>query len=203
MGFSSVNRTYLNYLAKNPLVTKSLTAGVANGLNEIIASIISKDYSGLKGSDNKVMKMVIYGSLILTPLSHNMYGVLNKAFGTKLSFKMKMLQILVSVSTITPLISAVFTCWLALINNYKLKSLLTIQDLRTELRKMVEVMKSGLIANYPRNVKSSILTNVGCLVVAQNYVHPELWVVFFTFVFFLLGTYQNTRQKMALKREER
>ncbi|CAH6720719.1 hypothetical protein CLIB1444_04S06370 [[Candida] jaroonii] len=201
MGFKTLNKTYLENLAKNPLITKSVTAGVANGLNEVLASIISKDYSGLKGTDNKVIKMVIYGSLILTPLSHNMYAALNKVFGNKLSFKMKMLQILVSVTTITPFISAVFTCWLALINNYNIKSLVATEDLKMELKKMLKVMKAGLLANYPRNVKSSVITNIGCLLVAQNYIQPELWVVFFTFVFFLLGTYQNTKQKIASQKK--
>jgi hypothetical protein len=43
------------------------------------------------------------------------------------------------------------------------------------------------------------------LVIAQKYIDPQLWVVFFSVVSFCVGTYQNTklkRKQLAMKKDE-
>lgn len=155
--------------------------------------------------------MVIYGSLILTPISHTLYGVLNSVFsasagGKPLSFVMKCLQIVSSLLTITPILSGIFTSWVSLNNIYKpeisLKKGVDKQSIVKELQNMVYSIKVGLKANYGKFLKSSVITNFSCLVIAQNFLPPELWVVFFNLVYFVLGTSQNIKVKMASKGKE-
>lgn len=202
MSFSSANAVYLQYLAKYPLLTKSITAGVLNGLNELIASIISRDFSSFKLSlNNKIVKMVLYGSLILTPISHNLYGILNKVYGSKLSPLLKICQVLTSVCTIQPIISAIFTAWISVINEFQPSSKIEdVDDLKHELTNLQHIIKKGLWNNYSRNLKSSVITNCISLSIAQNFLKPELWVVFFNIVYFVLGTYQNTKIKMKMNK---
>lgn len=204
---------YLAYLAKYPLLTKSITAGVLSGLNEIIASVLAKDYKYFKlGSckikhvfSPKILKMIIYGSLILTPISHQLYSVLNTIFkGPNLPPIMKIGQILTSLSVITPTLAAVFVSWLSFINNYELPT----KDVNIvhEIKKITRIIKNGLRKSYMPILKTSLVTSLCSLVIAQKFVRPELWVVFFNLVYFVLGTVQNTKvkkqQKEVLKKKE-
>lgn len=204
MSIKELNVIYLRYLTKYPLLTKSLTAGLLNGLNETIASLVSKDYKSFKLTLNsKIVTMVIYGSLILTPVSHNLYGILNKIYlGKNLSTVMKICQILTSLTTITPTISAIFTSWLSIINNYELPKRMEINSehdlfrtIKTETSKIKSIVQTGLYNDYFKILKSSLVTSCISLAVAQNFVAPELWVVFFNLIYFVLGTIQNTKLK--------
>ncbi|CUM52445.1 uncharacterized protein AC631_05478 [Debaryomyces fabryi] len=210
----SLNARYLFYLAKYPLFTKSITAGVLSGLNEIIASVLAKDYKYTRIADHrikhvispKILTMIIYGSLILTPISHQLYAILNKIYkGPNLSPIMKVAQILTSLSTITPTLAAVFVSWLSLINNYTLptKSL----NITQEIKKIGSIIKNGLRTSYLPILKSSLVTSTCTLIIAQKFIQPELWVVFFNLVFFVMGTVQNTKlkkqqQKLLKKKDD-
>lgn len=212
MSLATANAAYLAYLNKYPLLTKSITAGVLNGLNELIASLVSKDMSSFKLSLNtKIVKMIIYGACILTPISHNLYGTLNRVFGNagKLSPAMKILQIATSLATISPIISGIFTSWLSLINNYQPSSNKNEglgEKIKAELFNARQIVVRGLKQDYWRILRGSVTTNCVCLLVAQTYIDPQLWVVFFNCVYFVLNTYQNTKMKMqkqevAVKKE--
>lgn len=203
MTLRKANAQYLLYLSKFPLLTKSVTAGILAGLNEVIASSLTKDFQKINMRDReikhvfspKLLTMIIYGSFIVTPISHKMYGTLNKIFRDNLSFGMKFLQILTSLTTITPTLAAVFTSWVAIINNYKLPSNLKTFDAHTELLKIRSIVVKGLKSNYLTILKTSVMTSLVSLVIAQNFIKAELWVVFFNAVYFVLGTIQNTKMK--------
>lgn len=212
---AKLNDQYLAYLIKYPLLTKSVTAGILAAFNESIASIITKDFKINKfkilGIDKtitikhflstKILTMIIYGSLIVTPISHNLYSIINKIFkGPNLSKKAKFLQILTSLSTVTPILSGVFVSWLSIINNYKLPSTINTIDCKIEFGKIFRIIKSGLGENYFTILKSSILTSLSSLIIAQNFIKPELWVVFFNFVYFIIGTLQNIKIKKAQRK---
>lgn len=207
MALTDINQLYLQYLQKYPLVTKSVTSGVLNGLNEILASHVTKDSATASEFKSKVIKMVIYGSFLLTPLSHTLYGILHKLFdklsgGKPLTAKLKLLQVLASLSTITPILCGLFTAWTSLINNYSSGDQAfanPVEKLGQEITRMKRVIKNGLHLNYGRILKSSLITSGVSLVIAQNYIAPELWVVFFNAIYFVLGTYQNIKQKQASK----
>lgn len=203
--FQALNAQYLAYLMQYPLLTKSITSGIFSGLNETVSSIITNEYKetkvlGIKVKhvfSEKLLKMIIYGALIATPISHNMYAVINKIYKPPLSKRQKILQLLTSLLTVTPTISACFVSWISIINNYKRSSCNPV----TELKKILFIVKAGLKKGYLPVLKSSLTTSFFALLVAQNFVRPELWVVFFNLVYFVLGTYQNTKLKKLQKQQ--
>lgn len=198
----TLNRKYLKALAKQPLLTKSVTAGLLALLNELIASMLSKDYKVTRIKNReirhffsyKIIGMVVYGSLIITPLSDKLYGLSNRIFRrSRMSSFMKCAQILSSLVCIQPILSAVFTLWLSVVNNYHVSSPHT--TLSGELRKILAILRTGLTKNYFRILRSSMVTSFCTLVFANVYLAPETWITFFTIVYFVLGTIQNTKVK--------
>lgn len=207
MSLKAANTKYLQYLVTYPLLTKSVTAGVLAGLNETISTGLSGEYrettvAGRKIKhvlSPKILTMIVYGAFIITPISHTMYGVLNRVFkGPNLSKKMKVLQILTSLSTITPTLPAVFTAWVSIINVYRppTKGF----DPVVELEKIGRIIRGGLQKGYKRVLKTSLVTSAILLVIAQSFIPPQLWVVFFNLVYFFMGTYQNTKLKIQAKK---
>lgn len=205
-----LNDEYLKYLSRYPLLTKSITAGILAALNESIASLVTKDIKTQKITvrnrtiqlkhvfSPKILTMILYGSLIVTPISHVMYGFINKIFkGPNLSKTKKIGQILTSLSTVTPALGAIYVSWLSIINNYETWS----QD----IKKIPLVVKQGLKQSYFTILKTSVMTSLVSLTIAQNFIDPELWVVFFNFVYFIIGTFQNIKVKKAqqLKQEKK
>lgn len=207
-------------MKKYPLLTKSVTAGILAALNESIASLVTRDfktntvsfktkqYSIKHVFSPKILTMIVYGSLIVTPITHNMYAGLNKLFGPNLSRAMKLLQIAASLSTVTPLVSAVYVSWLSIINNYNVANVVrraardkavSWSDNWDEIRSIVV---DGLKKNYMAVVKTSAMTSIATLTIAQNFLRPEMWVVFFNFVYFIIGTVQNIRVKRNQKRAD-
>ena len=117
------------------------------------------------------------------PISHYMYFIINnKIFKGPLTKSGKILQILTSLSTVTPTLAACFVSWIALINNYKLPKG-SINPI-AELNKIVAIVRAGLKKGYFGVLKSSLVTSSVALVIAQKFVPPELWVVFFNVVYF-------------------
>lgn len=206
--FMSLNKQYLFYLSKYPLLTKLATSGVLAALNEMIASGISGDTRktelNVLGSKVKVrhvlspriLQMVFYGACIATPISHNLYGVLNKFFQGKLTPKMKLLQLLTSLCTVTPCLSAVYVAWLLFLNGYKSSGAGF-----GEIKRLLNVLYVGVKRNFPTVYRTSLGTTIVAMTVAQNFLPPELWVVFFSLVYFVVGTIQNTRFKLKAKRD--
>ncbi|KAI3402591.2 hypothetical protein KGF56_004683 [Candida oxycetoniae] len=207
MSVQALNAQYLYYLLKYPLLTKSITSGILNGLNEIVSSVLTNEYQetsifGMKVKhifSSKLLKMIIYGSLISTPISHNMYSVINKNFKAPLTPKQKVLQLLTSLLTVTPTLSVCFVSWISLINNYAPTKGTNICG---ELKRIVYTIKMGLKKGLPPVLRSSLVTSFLALIAAQKFVHPDLWVVFFSLIYFVLGTFQNTKLKRLQKQQK-
>lgn len=205
----SVNERYLAALSKNPLLTKMVTSGVLSSLNEIIASISSRELQKKKikvfGREqalshpfsSKIGLMVIYGALLSTPVAHYYYGFLNKVFGGKQSPRTKLLQLAVTLCTLSPFLSGVYVSWLSIINSYNFSS----RGIRLELCLLLAVVKAGLRNNFWLVYRMSAVTSLIALTLAQNFVPPELWVVFTNFVYFIVGTVQNTKIKIRQRNE--
>lgn len=201
----SLNAKYLACLAQYPLLTKSVTSGVLAALNELIATAVSGQYNettvnvlGKKIKtrhifSKKTLLMVIYGAFIATPISHQLYVVLGRLFPGKLSPARKAAQIITSLCTISPVLSAVFVSWLSVINGYRVKT----SDVKQELQRVVLVIKAGMKTSFWPIYRKSAQTTLVAMVFAQSFLPQQLWVVFFTFVFFVLGTIQNTRFKLS------
>lgn len=64
------------------------------------------------------------------------------------------------------------------------------------------IVINGLKKNYFAVVRTSAMTSVVTLAFAQNFLKPEMWVVFFNFVYFVLGTIQNIRVKRSQKQSK-
>ncbi|KAL6450785.1 wscA Woronin body membrane protein wscA [Candida maltosa Xu316] len=185
-----------------------MTAGVFAGLNETTATVLTNEYKEIKIAgvnikhvfSEKLLKMIIYGSCIATPISHYMYHIINnKLFKGPLSARQKVLQILTSLFTVTPFLSGCFVAWISLINNYQLPK--HGFNLCTEITRISTIVKNGLSQGYLGVLKSSMVTSSFALVIAQKFIPPELWVVFFNVVYFFLGTYQNTKLKRFQKQQ--
>ncbi|GEQ70808.1 hypothetical protein JCM33374_g4487 [Metschnikowia sp. JCM 33374] len=205
----SINDKYLAALGKNPLLTKMVTSGVLSSLNEAIASVSSGQFQKTKvrifGKEivlshplsSKVPSMVVYGAILSTPAAHYYYGFSNKVFGGKQSPKKKLLQLVTTLCTLSPFLSAVFVSWLAIINSYQYSS----KGVSDELRRLVSVVKTGLKNNFWLVYRTSAITSLIALTLAQNFVPPELWVVFTNFIYFIVGTIQNTKIKIKQRNE--
>lgn len=205
----SLNDKYLHSLAKYPLMTKSATAGLFCLLNEALASCLSGEYRETRtrvfGKEvafkhvlsPKIAHMVIYGSLIATPISHYYYGFSNRVFRGKLSPKLKLVQLFTSLTTLTPLMSSLYVSWLALINSPVPGNGSRIPSLRA----LKHTVLAGLKKNFWLIYRTSAVTSLVSLTVAQNFVPPELWVVFFNVIYFVVGTIQNTKIKIRQRND--
>ncbi|KAK5078543.1 hypothetical protein LTR51_000733 [Lithohypha guttulata] len=168
------------YLATNPLRTKMLTSGTLAGLQEVIASWLAHDRSkhGHYFS-SRVPKMMAYGALISAPLGHALIGVLQWLFSNRSSLKAKILQILISNLVVSPIQNTVYLASMAVIAGAR-----TFHQIRATVR-----------AGFMPVMKVSWITSPIALAFAQKFLPEYLWVPFFNFVAFVIGTYINTHTK--------
>ncbi|ANZ77996.1 BA75_04501T0 [Komagataella pastoris] len=220
----SFNQLYLRYLNKYPLLTKSITAGVLAGLNESIVTAIANDYQemqidGLKDDSGEPLKikhpfnkrvplMAFFGFTVSAPISHYGYMYLNKIFKQPLTPTKRVLQILLSLSTITPILC---TCMVSYISILGAKPGISFQSfvqqyyagglngIKEELDRLFTIVKVALKTSLFRVLKASWATSSVALAIAQTYLSPNHWVVFFNVVYFVLGTYQNSMVKKRNK----
>jgi len=196
---------YLLQLATHPLRTKAVTSGTLSFLQEILGSNLagvsvarpSKDASAIAHIlatariDSKAVKMGAYGAFIAAPMSHYLVGTLQKMFAGKTSAAAKVAQILASNIFVAPIQTIVFLASMAVINGAK------------SLEEIKRTVKGGFMSVVRITWVVSPLT----MVIAQNFIPVELWVLFFNFVTFALGTYFNTKIKLlriaAAKKAER
>ncbi|GMG24819.1 unnamed protein product [Ambrosiozyma monospora] len=214
---ANLNRKYLQLLSKYPLLTKSVTALILNAFNEQIASFVAgdlKEFTIKIGSKEfkikhtltaRVPLMALYGFLLNAPIAHYGYKLLNKFIRPPLSGKKKLGQILTSMITITPFISVVTVSYIALINNAnfnQLAKLLINRDitgLKQELKRLYNSIKNSLYNSLFSVIKSSWISGPIFMFIAQKFLEPNLWTVFFSVCYFVLGTYNNAQVKMKAK----
>lgn len=229
---SSLNKKYLLYLSKHPLLTKSVTAAVLASLNEIIALIIAKEFTvnkvklplakrsfGIINPYNiKIPLLALFAFLVQAPLGHYAYQLLNgiKYFNKRpLPLIRKLLQIGLSLSTITPLVCALNVSFLGLVNNpsiikglesFSLKGFPEVVEkpqLASKLQYGWLIIKASLNKNLLSFLKSSWVSSPLIMFFAQTYLDPNSWVVFFNFAYFVLGTFQNTLLKLKLREKKK
>lgn len=193
---SSLNARYVHQLHKRPLATKQVTAGVLAVLNEIIALTVTGEDAVLK---TKLVVMALFSSMVTTPLTHFMYRLINTRLfrGSKLSAVQRILQLFTSLVTVTPLMAALFTAGIALVNQYLPRTLLV-----AEIMRVRQIATRALSKNYWKVLQSMLVTSGCSIVFAQRFVPNELWQVFFSLIQFGLGTYQNIRLKQSHRRHD-
>jgi len=192
---------YLAQLSINPLRTKMVTSGVLSFLQEVLASYLagssvqSLAYSSSESThtravsssklDVKALKMAVYGCFISAPMSHILVGLLQKAFAGKNSKAARLGQVLASNLFIAPIQAFVYLVSVSFING---------------LREPSDIMKTVKV-KFSSVLRLSWVTSPLALIIAQNFIPPELWVPWFNLVTFSVGTYVNTRlKKLAAKK---
>eukprot|EP01026_Neomeris_dumetosa_P083802 TRINITY_DN9766_c0_g1_i2.p2 TRINITY_DN9766_c0_g1~~TRINITY_DN9766_c0_g1_i2.p2 ORF type:complete len:259 (+),score=10.27 TRINITY_DN9766_c0_g1_i2:270-1046(+) len=73
--FKSVWSSYLQQLQKRPVITKCVTSFFGFSLGDILAQSLS---GTVKYDPKRTMRMAIYGGVIMGPLAHNWFNLLDK-----------------------------------------------------------------------------------------------------------------------------
>ncbi|KAH3678309.1 hypothetical protein WICMUC_001590 [Wickerhamomyces mucosus] len=206
----SINQKYLNLLTKYPLLTKALTASILAVVNELIATIISKDFKSFKCKlTNSLIKhpisiklplLALFAALIQTPISHYYYNFINKLSKQPLSNRGRLLQLITTLLTLSPIQCTLAVSFISLLN---LKPSPSIRSLifKDEISRLKSTIVKALQDKLPSVLKSSWITTPIVLSICQNYLKPEYWVVFNNLIFFILGTGQNTYLKLKSKQD--
>jgi hypothetical protein len=140
--------------------------------------------------DIKAVKMALYGFFVAAPLGHYLVGTLQKLFAGRTGTGARIGQILASNLIIAPIQTTAFLASMAVISG---------------ARTVHEVMRT-VQAGFFSVIRVSWVVSPLSMTVAQNFLPVELWVPFFNFIQFVLGTYFNARVKQlrmaAIKRQE-
>lgn len=219
------NSRYCQQLQARPLTTKAVTLVFFAMLNEQLASFFAGDIKKVTAHipftkcevcvphtvTSRVPLMGLFALLVNTPLTHYGYRLIQKLVPSPLTPRKRLLQILLSTGIITPVFCACFVSWIGLINNLsKIKDafqhdqatcLLT--KLRNSLRFVSTIILSALKSSFVKVASTSVVTSPVFMVLAQKFVIPEGWAVFFAFCYFIVGTYNNTRVKLEQKRQQK
>lgn len=223
MNVSKLNTSYTNQLKSKPLTTKALTLVFFALLNEQLASFFAGDIKKFKIKlpytklnvflphtlTRRVPLMGLFAFLINAPLTHYGYQLIQKLVPSPLTPRKKILQIVLSTGVITPIFCACFVSWIGLINNLsKIKenfqndnAKLLLKKLQNSFKFIVSIITSSLKSSYVRVASTSVITSPIFMLLAQKFVIPEGWAVFFAFCYFIVGTYNNTKVKLAQKQK--
>lgn len=218
-----LNRKYCNELQSKPLTTKALTLVFFALLNEQLACFFAGDIHKFKFKlplsnqeisiphtlTSKVPLMGLFAFLINAPLTHYGYRYIQKVIPPPLTSRKKFLQILLGTGVITPIFCASFVSWIGLMNhlsdiknkfqNDKAKSF--IKKLQNSLKFISTIILTSLKHSFLKVATTSAATSPIFMLIAQKFIMPEGWAVFFAFCYFILGTYNNTKVKHAHKRQ--
>jgi len=184
---------YLQSLVGRPLLTKAVTSGVLSLISEVAAGELSgspprplsdKERTGILPIDvvkryHKALEMSAYGFFISAPLSHYLLQGLQRVFAGKTSARWKVLMIVCSDLLLSPLQQVVYITAMAIIGGAR-SSAEVLQVLRATLFPVMKLTWS---------------ISTACMLFAQKFLSPELWVPFFNLVGVSMGTYLNVQAK--------
>jgi len=181
---------YLQQLQTHPLRTKMITSGTLQALQEYAASYLT----GMKNANggyftDRVVKMSLYGIFIQAPLNHKLVAALQSLFAGRTGIGAKVLQIITNNLTVLPI-----QCFF----------LVTVQAI-VRGAKTVDEVKAAVKVAFPAVWRFASMSSPISMLVAQNFLPPELWVPWFNFTAFILGTTFNViakRKALALKKAQ-
>jgi len=189
---------YLVSLATRPLLTKAVTAGTLNFLQDVIANHlagvpvrVSKEAPpparalAAAKIDLRSLKLAIYGFFVSAPLSHYLVGALQKRFEGKETPAAKLQLLVLQNILVAPIQNAVFLASLAVIGGAKSSA------------GILAVVKGG----FWRVMRVTWAVSPLAVIFAQRFLPPHLWVVFFNLVGFSVGVTFNAAVKKAKIRE--
>lgn len=137
---------------------------------------------------SKVFFMFCYGGLINAPINHYMYGWITNATNKRMMSARikKTVQLLASLSMVAPLQVLFLVSTLTLLNS----------KVNNDIPAMLRAIKQGLKSKYLKILTSSWVSTSVLVSIAQNFIEPEKWSIFFSFAYAFLGTAQNIFLKL-------
>jgi len=198
-GINPLLAAYLTRLLAKPLQTKMVTSGVLFFVQEITAShlagVPSPQPTAKSGTPQydleaalsrakitpRAFALAIYGAFISAPLNHVLVGRLQKMFAGKTTPKDRLLQILTNSIFIAPITTVVYLASMAIIGGAR-----TVDG-------VTKVVKAG----FAPFMKVTCISSPLAQMFAQKFLPSELWVPFFNMVAFTMGTFFNTKVKIA------
>ncbi|KAG7856406.1 hypothetical protein KL939_004058 [Ogataea angusta] len=211
---ADLNKKYLDTLENRPLATKALTAAVLNALNEQLATyfagesrnttikIGSQEVQLSHSVTKRVPLMFFYGLLINGPFTHYAYKLLHLVYRPPMGPRKRLAQILTSMVTITPAISALMISYISLISNINVANIKDLTSAKAELLDVLKNVSVSLQKSLVSVIRSSWISSPIFMLVAQSFLKPNQWAVFFNFCYFVLGTYNNTIIKRKQKEQK-
>lgn len=199
-----ISRRYDKALTQNPLPTKILTGALLSSLGEltsqITAGFISKKQQGIlkklayvgkiiARNPSKILLMFCYGGFINAPINHYLYGWITQITnGRIVSNKLrKFVQLIASLAIVSPIQVGCLISALTVVN----------QNVGWALTKYPSMIRNNLKAKYFKVLSSSLVSSTILISIAQRFISPAKWSVFFSFAYALLGTGQNIYLKIA------
>lgn len=98
----------------------------------------------------------------------------------------KTVQLLASLSMVAPLQVLFLVSTLTLLNS----------KVNNDIPAMLRAIKQGLKSKYLKILTSSWVSTSVLVSIAQNFIEPEKWSIFFSFAYAFLGTAQNIFLKL-------
>ncbi|SCU91561.1 LAFA_0F04500g1_1 [Lachancea sp. 'fantastica'] len=199
---------YNSLLARRPLLTKIATGAILSALSELISQCTTtstrktdeKHTTGLQGIKaflqkpkyRKLLAMLLYGGIVNAPINHFFYQWLTLFTSRRVAPKWRRLaQLCGSWFVISPV--QVFGLLTAL-------TLVNLEPGETRgglVKEKVKAVRNSLHTRYGPMLTSSILSSTVFVSVAQQFIAPEKWSVFFSFAYAMLNTGQNIYMKMS------
>ncbi|KAI8056019.1 hypothetical protein BDF22DRAFT_673277 [Syncephalis plumigaleata] len=191
---------YVVALNTHPLRTKAITAGVLNGLQELIAQLVASRVARTRHSatntaassetarpkpsafpvDKRVVNMALYGFLISGPLNHALYDILNRIIAGRKDIRYAIAQLLAANLIISPILNTVYLSAMEVIAG------------RPQIHHIRGAVTRGLLPMLRISWMLFPLVQIS----AQRYLPPQLWVPYFNLVGFVFGVYFNIVAKM-------
>ncbi|CDO93549.1 unnamed protein product [Kluyveromyces dobzhanskii CBS 2104] len=184
---SVVLQRYNTSLRRSPLLTKCATGAVLGALSELVSQWVSLSPEKKKKKLDliKVLLMGLYGGLFSATVNHFSYKWINEYTIKKVVSRYRSLvQLGCSLFIVSPIqvLGLLFT--LTSVNNGKVDR---------------KVVINAIKARYLTMLSSSLATTTVLMSIAQRFIAPEKWSVFFSLAYAVLGTGQNVYLKKFKK----
>ncbi len=153
---------------------------------------------------SRIPKQALFGLCVSGPLSHFLIGELQRRFANKpKTLPYKVLQIICNNTFISPIYCILGVLYMTLITRpyFSLTSIFT--AFSKVMGQYFNDSKSALRASLLPMLKTSWISNPVAMGFAQAFLPQNLWVPFFSFMGFLLGTYNNYLIKGKLVEQKR
>ncbi|CUS21617.1 LAQU0S03e06722g1_1 [Lachancea quebecensis] len=205
---ASVVTRYNVLLTRYPLLTKMATGAVLSAVSELVSQLTTtskaKDsnekrlsmsqklaHALQKPSYRKLLSMFLYGGLVNAPINHFCYGWITRFTSQNVTPKWKrMAQLCGSWFIVSPI--QVFFLVIAL-------TLVNLDQEAYKLSQKLNAVKTSLRSRYGPMFSSSVVSATAFVSIAQQFITPEKWSVFFSFAYAALNTGQNIYLKRGSK----